>query len=91
MLKAQECNYKGVLGSPLEKTNKGAADERSHGNGDRSTGKFTASLGPQPPLARDAVVQIKAAALDAQSSPRNPCLSHYLHLMEWHIAAAANK
>lgn len=40
---------------------RGAADERSHGNGDRSTatGKFTASLGPQPPLARDAVVQMK--------------------------------
>lgn len=70
-----------------------AADEGSHGNGDRSTvtGKFTATLGPQPPLARDAVEQIKAAALDAQSSPRNPCLSHYLYLMEWHIAAAANK
>lgn len=44
--------------------------------------EHTASLGPAPPLARDDVVKNKTAALDAQSSPCNSCLSQYLYLME---------
>lgn len=53
--------------------------------------EHTASFGPAPPLARDNIMQNKTAALDVQSSPCNSCLSQYLYLMEWQIAAAANK
>lgn len=84
MLKAQGCYYKGFLESLLEKTNKEGQQTR----GPMAMATEALSQGSSQLLLalsllwQEMLLGRSRQQLDAQSSPRNPCLSRYLYLME---------
>lgn len=83
MVKAHKCYWEETWETPLEKTSEEGQQVLLGMVAEALVlGSSQPLLALWPPLARDAVVQNKASALDAQSSPCNPCLSQYLYLME---------